>query len=168
LSDDHTLGTLFFAYWIDSRENGDGAKRSKQQHVRVIDQAFIHGGCMFLPQRAVIERGIDRCTGIRIPEASDPGESGLISALEELPERECPQLLKGLGKIAFEILGEVRPFFFLDGIAAELDDLKVRTMPDVVHARVKSMIQFVSQVCPLSGENACSQRADVLVIFDQV
>jgi hypothetical protein len=33
--------------------------------------------------------------------------------------------------------------------------------------RVDSMIQFVSQVCPPSSENACSQRAEVGVIADQ-
>jgi hypothetical protein len=32
----------------------------------------------------------------------------------------------------------------------------------------KSVVQFVSQVFPPSGENACSQWADVAVIFDQM
>ena len=36
------------------------------------------------------------------------------------------------------------------------------------YIRVKSMYQLVSQVLPASEEVACSQCADVAVIFDQV
>ena len=34
--------------------------------------------------------------------------------------------------------------------------------------RVDSMIQFVSHASPMSGEKACSQRAEVGVISDQM
>ena len=43
----------------------------------------------------------------------------------------------------------------------------IRARLNQVRARVKCMIQLVSQVAPPSGEKACSQRAEVWVISDQ-
>src|SRR5262245_59130586 len=95
---------------------------------------------MFSPQQAVIATCIDYGAIVHIFKPSQPLEPNRVLALEELPERYCAHLLKGFGKIAFEILGEVFSFALFDCIAAKLDYLKILHMFYAIHGVVSTIL----------------------------
>jgi hypothetical protein len=100
---------------------------------------------MFLPQGAVIEPCIDHGAGVSVLKTPHPGKPGRILALEELPERYCAHLLKGIGKIAFKIFGEVFPLAIFDQIAAKLDDLKILQVFHTIHSLVPRILTSLSE-----------------------
>src|SRR5215510_6935 len=100
---------------------------------------------MFPPQWAIIETRIDHGAGVSVLKTSHPCKHGRVLALEELPERYCAHLLKGFGKIAFKIFGEVFPLAFLDRIATELDDLKILQVFYAIHNFVPRILTGLSE-----------------------
>src|SRR5262249_30223716 len=83
----------------------------------------------------------------------------------ELSEHVHPLLPLGEEEVLLEVANEVGGGAVVEEIVAQLDD--AHCLPS--HStRVWTMIQFFSQVWPSSGEKSCSQRADVLVMFDHV
>ena len=49
----------------------------------------------------------------------------MIPTLEEGTGCDCPELLKGLGKVAFKVLSEMFALSGFDGVSAEFKNLKV-------------------------------------------
>src|ERR1700736_2834725 len=89
---------------------------------------------MLPPERPVVELGVDLRAVIHIVKRSYPSEMRRVLALEERTDGDRAQLLEGLGKIAFEILGEMFPFSFFDRVAAKFHHLKVLQVFDLSHA----------------------------------
>ena len=83
---------------------------------------------MLFPEWPIIKSGVHYRTSLNRVETSNPCEAGLIAAFKERTSRDRPQLLKRFGKIAFKILSEMLALSFLNGVAAELDVLKIVQM----------------------------------------
>src|SRR5450755_107033 len=120
LSNHDTVSPTRLGDGIDSRQNEDTsfrAQRTEQQHIVGVSHEIVHGFAMLSPQWPVIESRIHHGASVNRVETSNPCEAGPIAAFEERAGRDCPQLLKGLGKIAFKVLSEMLAVSFLGGVA---------------------------------------------------
>src|SRR3982751_2337348 len=97
----------------------------QQQHIGVVEQPVIHSFRVLFPERTIIKGCTDDCPCVDILVSPYPGKTRIIASLEELAENDRPQLLKSLGKIAFEITREVFALTIFDCVAAKFDNWKV-------------------------------------------
>ncbi len=138
LRDDDAAGALFLADRVDGWKNGDAVfrQRSQQQHVVAVEQDVVHRRSVLFPQRAVIERPVDGGAVVDRMKAAQPREMRRVVSLEELTERDRPELLEGFGEIALEIFGEMFSLPVFDGVAAKFDDGEILQVPDRARSRV--------------------------------
>lgn len=138
---DHPVGTGTFLHRIDSRQHRNqtvAVQRLQEQHVVRIDEEIVHPAPVLLPQRAVIELGVDARACVHVGESAQPREPGRVAALAALSQGERPELLKGLRKITLEIACEALALPVTDCITTQLDDLERRK---VIHG--------LHRLCPL-------------------
>ena len=118
---------------------------------------------MLPPDGALVERSEPGPPRLHVAEAAEPDERVRVVQVPELPEHVHADGLLARDELALEQLDQRLPSTRVQRVSPQLDDRAGHSSS----RRDRVITQFVSQVTPASGENACSQRADVGVMSVQ-
>ena len=135
------------------RESRCRVGEAQEQDVIRIDHGRIGDVAMRFPNRSAVKSIQRLCACGHVVESAQPDELIRVIEIPKLTDDLQTHSFLRFDKFAVEEFDQGIAFSGVKRVLPELDD---GGMSLLVHTRLNSMIQFVSQVLPPSAESACS------------